>query len=164
MDPERLAGEIPRRATLHQPWVKSGRAKTLISAGAANDRVDIAPHPDGGVIVARTFGTFPTYKHTVRRFDKSLNAVGAPYSIASVGLDFAKVAVLSATKAVLVFKQNPGRSRLMAQILQPLGRAERPRISGGNLTAVPFGPNERHRDCGGNQLLIAAENSNTMSQ
>jgi hypothetical protein len=98
-------------------WATIGGAKVLIAAGVANERVDIAPHPDGGVVLARTFGTFPTYKHTVRRFDKNLNAVGSLYTVASVGFDFAKVAVLSATKAVLVFKQNPGRSRLVAQIL-----------------------------------------------
>ena len=71
----------------------------------------------GGVLVARTFGAYPTYKHTIRRFNKTLSGVGAAYTIPSVGLDFAKIAVLSANRAVLVFKQNPGRSRLVAQIL-----------------------------------------------
>lgn len=78
-----------------QTWTKIGTAKTLIAAGAANDRVDIAALTDGGIVVARTYGSLPTYRHTVRRFDKSLKPIGALYTVASVGLDFARIAVLS---------------------------------------------------------------------
>jgi len=102
-----------------QTWSPIGSAKTLIEDGAANDRVDLAALPDGGIVLARSFGAFPTYKHTVQRFSSTLTAVGAVYTIPSVGLDFARIAALSATKAVLVFKQNlGGRSRLVAQALR----------------------------------------------
>jgi hypothetical protein len=100
-------------------WNRIGAKKTLISAGAVNDRVDFAALPDGGLLLARTYGAFPTYTHTVSRFGKSLKPAGTTYAFPSLGFDFAHIAALNATTAVIVFKENiGGRSRLTAQLLK----------------------------------------------
>jgi hypothetical protein len=102
----------------NKTWAPVGAAGTLIADGATNDRVDLTPLADGGVLLVRTYGAYPSYHHQVRRFGKTLRQTGTPYTFTSLGLDFARIAALSATKGVIVFKQNVGgRARLMAQAL-----------------------------------------------
>lgn len=99
-------------------WQKIGVEKTLVSGLASTRYVDFAPTLDGGLFMIRTLLNGSVYTRSVRRYNANLAVVGPDYTFASPQFDGFRIAALSSTRAVVLFRNIiGGRHRLVAQIV-----------------------------------------------
>lgn len=109
-----LVGQVHSKA-----WATIGPTKKLVAGTTSSGQVIFAPTPDGGMLLGRTFQNPSTYSHTVTAFDDVLKRQGAVYTFPSEGFDSFRIAALTATNAIAVFKTRVGgRLRLVVQKLK----------------------------------------------
>jgi hypothetical protein len=106
----------------NQNLVPFGPTKILIPDVTSTKYVDFAPTRDGGLFMIRTLQSGSTFIRSVRRLGAALTPVGADYNFASPTSDFFRIAALSATRSVVLYRNIvAGRHRLFAQIVSTEG-------------------------------------------